>query len=209
MFRYPLAIRTVSSKNLWIGDASGAWVADAAVEVGDLRDHGSTIRVRGRDGGRSEGEILRIEGSDTSLAGDVSNAGEGEGFPQERLSADVLKRRYDGPGVPGAGLRPLDHLVYEPGGRCLGMLGVRSHWQGLYDVADASGVEIGRILKERMFSRDCDVEMRGIRVMSLRRRGLFSGAMALARHDAVTISEDEEKLLIAGVVFLLLGGADG
>lgn len=209
MFRYPLEIRAVSPRNLWIEDASGEWVAVAERKAGTLRDPGTTIRVRGCEGGRAAGEIFRIEDDRPHPVAEDLKVITKENLPYERLSADVLRRRYDGPGVPGADRRPLRQLVYEPDGRCLGMLGVRSHWEGIWEIADASGRRIGRILKERMFSRECNVELRGEGAMSLRRRGFFSGGLELARSEAVTLSEDEEKLLLAGVIFVLLEGADG
>jgi hypothetical protein len=209
VFRYPLEIKAVSPRNLWIEDASGECVAVAERKAGALRDPGATIRIRGCEGGRPASEILRVEDEGPRSVADGSKEVAKENLPHERLSADVLKRRYDGPGVPGANRRPLHHSVYGSDGRCLGMVGVRSHWEGIWEIADASGRVIGRVLKERMFSRECNVELHGEGAMSLRRRGLFSGGLQLARSEVVTTSEDEEKLLLAGVIFVLLEGADG
>jgi len=103
-------------------------------------------------------------------------------------------------GVPG-------YVIVGPGGGLLGRLSSPAGaweviWHGAYDVADASGWNVGRILRDDPLRPARRVELRGAPVMRLRRQSPPRNGYGLEKTGA--IPEREEELLLAAVVAVVL-----
>ena len=118
---------------------------------------------------------------------------------------DLIEPRLAEPAPRGAGT--VGRLIRGPDGRRLGGLGDPAGawemiWHGAHDVTDASGENVGRILRDDPFRPARRVELRGATVLRLREESPPRGGYRLEKTADLTAAEGE--LLLAAVVAVVL-----